>query len=225
MLEEKYSLDKIVLTKNDKYIAKWIFRKLDVEKKGLISKQELYEYVMGQDILKKDFGIDEKWFYSDLDSFPTNRKGILELEECLEFLSVQRMLRHPKIELVDPTEKPKTNKNQISEDEIKIIEDVFKSLDPYDDRILKRQELIDALYMDPQIAKILDKPAVYIDVIDKSVSVRQIFQMILSDYRCQKNPKTKKVKQYITLNQFVEYFRKWDAIQLSNLKDQVPSTL
>lgn len=38
--------------------------------------------------------------------------------------------------------------------------------------------------MDPQIAKILDKPAVYIDVIDKSVSVRQIFQMILSDYRC-----------------------------------------
>lgn len=73
-----------------------------------------------------------------MDSFPTNRKGILGLEECLEFLSVQRMLRHPKIELVDPTEKPKANKNQISEDEIKIIEDVFKSLDPYDDRILKR---------------------------------------------------------------------------------------
>lgn len=91
-----------MLSKNDQYITKYIFKILDPNHHGVISKEELFEYCIGQEVIRKDFGIDEKWFYSDLDTFPTKRKGILAQDECLEFLSVQRMLQHPEIELVDP---------------------------------------------------------------------------------------------------------------------------
>jgi hypothetical protein len=48
MLEEKYSLDKIILTRNDKYITKYIFKQLDPSRNGVISKEELFEYCMAQ---------------------------------------------------------------------------------------------------------------------------------------------------------------------------------
>lgn len=37
--------------------------------------------------------------------------------------------------------------------------------------------------MDPQVMEMLDRPAIYISVVDKSVSVRQILQLMISDFR------------------------------------------
>jgi predicted RNA-binding protein with RPS1 domain len=67
----------------------------------------------------------------------------------------------------------------------------------------------------------LDKPAVYVEVVGKSVTVKQIFELLLSEYRHEKNPKAKKAKEYITFNQFMDYFKRWDNIQLSNIDRQI----
>lgn len=109
---------------------------------------------------------------------------------------------------------------QLTDEQLRLFEEIFKSLDPHEDKLVRREDLVDSLYMDPEVIAILDSPAIHVDLVGKSVSLRQILELLLSEYRIEKNPKNKKAKEYITLNQFMDFFRRWEGLQLSILDRQ-----
>lgn len=102
--------------------------------------------------------------------------------------------------MIDPNElRREAKKNvkaglQLSDNQLKMLEEVFKSLDPHEDRLVKREDLIDSMYMDPEVGALLDRPAIHIEVVGKSITLRQILELVLSEYRIEKNPKIKKAK-------------------------------
>ena len=74
------------------------------------------------------------------------------------------------------------------------LENIFKMIDVNDDRLIKREEFIENIYLDSDCSKILDKTVIKLNVIDKSITFRQILAFILDDYRKEKNEKIKKSK-------------------------------
>lgn len=72
-------------------------------------------------------------------------------------------------------------------------------IDINDDRIVKREQFIENIYLDAGCNQILDKTAIKLNVIDKNITFRQMISFILDDFRKEKNEKLKKSKQYITL--------------------------
>ena len=53
---------------------------MDVDKKGLLSKEELLDYITKNEHIIKSYNIDLKWIYTDLDNYETKRKGMLNKE-------------------------------------------------------------------------------------------------------------------------------------------------
>lgn len=85
-------------------------------------------------------------------------------------------------------------------------EKVFNILDFNDDKIIKRVEFIQNIYIDTDCVKILDEDVIVIFHIEKSIKVRQILAFVLDDYEKERNEKLKKSKEYITFSRFCEYF-------------------
>ena len=83
-----------------------------------------------------------------------------------------------------------------------------------DDRIIKREEYLESIFLDADCTKLLDKPAIKFNIIDKIVSFRQILGFVLDDYRKEKNYKLKKSKEYITFERFKEYFELPESLDL-----------
>ena len=86
MIEDKYDTSKVMATNNDKFICKYIFRQLDKEKKAIVSKEELLDFLVDNEVVRNNFKIDSKWLYSDLEGLDTKRKGLLTAEETTKFL-------------------------------------------------------------------------------------------------------------------------------------------
>ena len=63
-----------------------------------------------------------------------------------------------------------------------IFEKLFNTLDFNDDKIIKRSEYIENIYIDSDCVKILDENVIVIKPISKSIKVRQIIGFILDDY-------------------------------------------
>ena len=61
---------------------------IDKEKKGLVSKQELYEYIQQNEKILGGYDIDMKWLFADLDSFESSRKGMMDKSEIAMFLAL-----------------------------------------------------------------------------------------------------------------------------------------
>jgi hypothetical protein len=76
----------VISTKDDKFIAAYIFAQIDKGKIGLISKEELHEYLLSQQHVINGYNIDTKWLFTDLDNFETARKGMLSKAELAVFL-------------------------------------------------------------------------------------------------------------------------------------------
>ena len=53
---------------------------MDVDKKGLLSKEELLDYITKNEHIIQSYNIDLKWIYTDLDNYETKRKGMLNKE-------------------------------------------------------------------------------------------------------------------------------------------------
>jgi len=60
-------------------------------------------------------------------------------------------------------------------------------IDINEDRIIKREEFIENIYLDADCNIILDKTAIKLNIIDKNITFRQIISFILDDYRKEKN--------------------------------------
>lgn len=69
----------------------------------------------------------------------------------------------------------------------KKFENIFKMIDINDDRIIKREQFIENIYLDADCNIILDKTAIKLNIIDKSITFRQILSFILDDYRREKS--------------------------------------
>lgn len=89
----------MIATKDDKFIAGYIFTQLDSGKVGLISKEELIEYILSQQHIINGYNIDTKWLFTDLDNFETKRKGLLSKTELAIFLATLEKVSHPKLTL------------------------------------------------------------------------------------------------------------------------------
>lgn len=61
---------------------------------------------------------------------------------------------------------------------IKQFEKIFRQLDKSGDLIVKRLEYIERLALDPTLTKILNTPAVFEPILNKTVSLRRIFERI-----------------------------------------------
>ena len=62
-------LKDVIATRDDKFIASYIFAQLDSDKVGMISKEEFHEYVLSQQHIINGYDIDTKWLFTDLDNF------------------------------------------------------------------------------------------------------------------------------------------------------------
>lgn len=79
-IEDKYDTGRVLATKNDKFICRFIFKQLDKEKRSVVSKEELYDFLLANELLMANFKIDKRWFYSDLQMLETKRKGLLNVD-------------------------------------------------------------------------------------------------------------------------------------------------
>ncbi len=77
----------MLASKDDKFIAKYVFAQVDVDKRGLLSKEELLDYITKNEHIVKSYNIDLKWIFTDLDNYETKRKGMLNKEELAVFLA------------------------------------------------------------------------------------------------------------------------------------------
>lgn len=68
-------------------MAAYIFTQVDTSKTGLISKQQLHDYLLKQQFIIRGYNIDTKWLFTDLDNFETKRKGMLNKTELAIFLA------------------------------------------------------------------------------------------------------------------------------------------
>lgn len=62
-------MEEKIASKDDKFIGKYIMAEIDIDKKGIISKDELIDYLSTKDHLIKGYHIDLKWLHTDLDNF------------------------------------------------------------------------------------------------------------------------------------------------------------
>lgn len=62
-------------------------------------------------------------------------------------------------------------------------EKVFQMLDFNDDKIIKREEFIENIFIDADCNKIIDSNVLVLNVINKNITFRQIISLILDDYR------------------------------------------
>ena len=60
---------------------------MDVDKRGLLSKEELLDYITKNEHIVKSYNIDLKWIFTDLDNYETKRKSMLNKEELAVFLA------------------------------------------------------------------------------------------------------------------------------------------
>lgn len=56
-------------------------------------------------------------------------------------------------------------------------------LDFNDDKIIKREEFIENIFIDADCNKIIDNNVLVLNVINKNITFRQIISLILDDYR------------------------------------------
>lgn len=63
-----------------------------------------------------------------------------------------------------------------------LFEKLFDTLDFNDDKLLKRTEFIENIFIDSDCVKVLDQEVLKLTVIDKSITVRQIIGCVLDDY-------------------------------------------
>lgn len=132
----------------------------------------------------------------------------MSVEEVTKFLVENKLKSHPELDLVDTTNTSSYKKSNclLGSNELNRLEQLFRSLDVHDDKILGRQELISTIYNDEFMIRRLDDPAIRIPAINKTVTLRQVLDLILREYRSIKEENKKKSKQFITLKQLLEYF-------------------
>lgn len=88
---------------------------------------------------------------------------------------------------------------------VKQFQKVFKQLDRECDLIVKRLEFVGRLAMDPMLVKVLNSPAVYQPTLNKTVSLRRVFERIqVETLLCPEEDI--KAKQYISWAEFIKYF-------------------
>lgn len=56
-------------------------------------------------------------------------------------------------------------------------------LDFNDDKIIRRQEFIENIFIDADCNKIIDNNVLVLNVINKNITFRQIISLVLDDYR------------------------------------------
>lgn len=219
-------LKDVIATKDDKFISSYIFTQLDSDKVGFISKEEFHEYILSQQHIINGYHIDTKWLFTDLDNFETKRKGMLNRAELAVFLATLDKVNHPALTLTDKSSlvnapssiaansKPVTSTFEKNKH---IFYKLFKVLDLSDDGLIKREEYIENIYLDADCAKLMDKEAILIRPISKSIKYRQIIGFILDDYTKEKNPKLKKSKEYLTFARFAEYFEVPESLDLTRI--------
>ncbi len=86
---------------------------VDLDKRGTISKDELIDYLSSKQHLIKGYHIDLKWLHTDLDSFETKRKGMLNQQEVAYFLATLDKIHHPEIVLKEVKNKDKSKNSKI----------------------------------------------------------------------------------------------------------------
>lgn len=92
-------------------------------------------------------------------------------------------------------------------------EKVFKQLDTHTDLIIKRLTFIDRLANDPVVKNELNSPAVFEPDISKSITLRRIFERI--EMECLFGSEDQqKVKEYISWNEFLDYFKSGHSPQV-----------
>lgn len=86
-----------------------------------------------------------------------------------------------------------------------MIKGIFNEIDKESDYVVSRKKLIEALRSDVRIIRIYHLPAVYLQGINKQLNVDRVL------YRIEKeefigSEQEKKNKEFITWNQFLDYF-------------------
>ena len=60
---------------------------------------------------------------------------------------------------------------------------MFVELDWNEDRIIKREEFIESILLDGECSKLVNDKVLVFNAIDKSITFRQILNVILDDFR------------------------------------------
>ena len=64
---------------------------------------------------------------------------------------------------------------------------MFVELDWNEDRIIKREECIESILLDGECSKLVNDKVLVFNAIDKSITFRQILNVILDDFRKERN--------------------------------------
>lgn len=102
----------------------------------------------------------------------------------------------------------------LSEPQVDLLRLAFIEVDRYNDNIVGREQLMRRIREDAKIKEILHCPAVKISIVNKIITLGQVLRQIESEYE-QSNESGKQQLEYITWNQFYDYFRKYRPVKLA----------
>lgn len=156
-----------------------------------------------------------------------------EVKDFLNFKEfTQLMMRNlseddkRKIEKILPIhEKPKRQApvfgtKLLTEDDIKLFRDVFDHLDVHNDLVVKTMEFITALRSNPEIVKIIDKPAIEIPIVGRTLNVDEILTLITNEYEIAVSY-GHNTMEYMSWNQFYDYLKNYRESTKKRVEQEV----
>jgi hypothetical protein len=100
----------------------------------------------------------------------------------------------------------------LSEDLVTLMKEIFERLDKYEDLVVPRAQLIDALKKDVRLKKFMDKGVVYLPRVNKEIALRKVLQQIeheefiKADTLDAGDSNFVSSKKYISWKNFMDYF-------------------
>lgn len=195
-----------------------IFKEIDKESAKIASKQEVFDYLMGNEKVRTAFDLKREGLYQALEDFPTERPGLVKKAEFISFIQKfptisQQKPNIKKSQKMKKVEKMNTNGSLIEfhEEIMDKMREVFVELDKYEDFIVKRKDLLKKLKEDGRIMPFLEAPVVTIPLVQKSYRLNEILEHIEKESVFLEISQ-KIAKEYITWSEFLGYFNNTEKI-------------
>ena len=96
---------------------------------------------------------------------------------------------------------------------------VFDILDKYEDLVVPRKALIVNIEKDPQLSKLLFRPAICMKEVGRYISLGRVLNQILIEEEVAPH-EYRGGKEYISLQQFLRYFTKYEIPSKKVLKKE-----
>ncbi|EAR83067.2 EF hand protein (macronuclear) [Tetrahymena thermophila SB210] len=223
-----------------------MFDKIDKEQTGLVDKLDCVKYLIKQKQLLSIYDLTSQNLNKSVQQFPTEKKGYFTYEEFVKFLQTPRNIleksttsgnyfydeikKNRKKNIKNAQQSLNQIEDEVAElnennstcllqaEHLRIMRELFIDLDKHNDMIVSRKQYVEKLRSDVRIVKILHLPALYMPSIDKTMNVDRVLYRIEQEQFIG-DPDIKSTKEYLTWQQFLEYFNDIKSLKKGNEAD------